>query len=362
MEEHKHRACIHFLKLSGKFPETFLESWRKVEHELKDTYDALDLKWKEATGDQFPELMITDGCFMLEILRATIEDVNDYVPNDPIFSIDRRKFIEPYISQDMLLLENQLPMQVLYKLVADVNNGKEDYVNHLIGEFYFPGENKTFTGLGKCLHVLDVFRRGLLMEPEEVQPDLETEPIIIRSATELQEAGIRFKPSKTNSLKDIHFDRGLLELPLITVDDTTKSTFLNAMTFERLHSKVGNEVTSYVIFMDKINNIEQDVALLHAKGIIQNYIGSDKAVANLFNSLCKEVTLPSNISLDVVPKKIDEYCNKSWNKWMYNLNHWRANLNRTYFSSPWAALSLIGATFLFALTVLQTVYIVLAYY
>ncbi|XP_010034414.2 UPF0481 protein At3g47200 [Eucalyptus grandis] len=312
--------------------------------------------------------MITDGCFMLEIMRTAIGEKNDYAPNDPIFGIHRLECIAPYISRDMLLLENQLPILVLYKLVAVENNGKEDDVNELVRKFYFPDEKRKFTVLGRRLHVLDVFRKGLLMKPEEVQHEWElymgpedmkkiyakkTEPII-RSAIELNEAGIKFKES-TNSLKDISFASGVLKLPVIIVDDTTESMFLNAMTFERLHSKAWNEVTSYVTFMDKIINNEQDVALLHTQGIIHNDFGSDKAVATLFNSLCTEVTLPSNENLDGVQQRISEHCKKDWNLW-------RAHLKRKYFRSPWTMLSLAAAIFLFALTIMQAVYTVLRYH
>ncbi|KAK3409286.1 hypothetical protein EUGRSUZ_J01419 [Eucalyptus grandis] len=371
MEEHKHRALLHFLKRSGKSLECVFESLRKVAHELEDSYDNLDQKkWKEGTGGKFLELMVTDGCFMLEIMRtaASSEKNNGYAPNDPIFSIHRLEYIAPYISRDMLLPENQLPILVVYKLVAVENIGKEDDVNELVRKFYFPHEKRKFTVLGRRLHVLDVFSKGLLMKPEEVQHERElymgpedmkkisakkTAPII-RSATELNEAGIKFKKSKTNSLKDISFARGVLKLPVIEVDDTTESMFLNVMTFERLHIGAGNEVTSYVTFMDKIINDRQDVALLHTEGIIQNDFGSDKAVAKLFNSLCTYVTLPSDENLDGVQQKISEHCKKDWNKW-------RAHLNRTYFRSPWTILSLTAAIFLFALTIMQAVYTVLRY-
>ncbi|KAK3409599.1 hypothetical protein EUGRSUZ_J01712 [Eucalyptus grandis] len=379
MEEHKHRALLHFLKRSGKSLECVFESLRKVAHELEDSYDNLDQKWKDGTGGKFLELMITDGCFMLEIMRTEISreknngyapnDNNGYAPNDPIFSIYRLEYIAPYIKRDMLLLENQLPMLVLYQLVAIANDDKEDDVNELIGKFYFPHENKKFTGLGRCLHVMDVYRKGLLMKSEEVQHERElemgpedmnisarkTEPII-RSAIELTEAGIKFKNSKTNSLKDISFARGFLKLPVIKVDDTTGSKFRNVMTFERLHiGETGNEVTSYVTFMDKIINDRKDVGLLHTEGIIQNDFGSNKAVAKLFNSLCTDVTLPSNENLDGVQQNISEHCKKDRNKW-------RAHLNRTYFRSPWTILSLTAAIFIFALTIMQAVYAVLRYY
>ncbi|KAL3719700.1 hypothetical protein ACJRO7_004647 [Eucalyptus globulus] len=398
MEEHKHRACDRFLERSGKSLEPFFESLRDAARDLKESYDALNGKWKEDRGDHFLELMIRDGCFMLEIMRATTaeKEKNDYAPNDPIFSTHRLAYITPYIRRDMLMLENQLPMLVLYQLVAVESNGEErdEYINktnNLVLSFY--SLDTSITGMGRCLHVADVFRKGRLREPQKVQhkkinvgpeagegdkssldtciPGMghvvdvfrkclpkktkEVQHGIIRSATELKETGIQFQKSLTRSLKDISFARGVLKLPAIMVDDTTKSELLNLMTFERLHIGTGNEITSYTKFMDNIINNERDVALLHAQGIIQNSIGCDDAVADLFNSLCKEVTVGPNSSLDAVQKKISEYCEKPWNRW-------RANLRHTYFGSPWSALSLIAAIFLFALTIIQTIFIVLTYY
>ncbi|KAF8010259.1 hypothetical protein BT93_J1024 [Corymbia citriodora subsp. variegata] len=362
MEEHKHRVLLHFLERSGKTLKRFLSSLRKVAQDLEEEYDTLDLKWKEGGGGRFLELMIMDGCFMLEIMRTTIEKKHGYAPNDPIFSIPRLEYITPYIRRDMLMLENQLPIIVLYELVAIESDytKNDEYVNTLILKFCSPSMH--ITRMGKCLHVVDVFRKGLLMstkkdqhEPESVGLEATEEPEqiiqlaneepeqIIRSATELNEAGIQFTTSLNSSLKDIFFKRGVLSLPVIKVDDTTESIFLNLMTFE-----------SYITFMDNIINDEKDIALLHGQGIIQNGVGSNKAAAKLFNSLCKEVPLPSNKSLEVVQKKISKYCAKSW-------NGWRATLNRLYFKNPWSMLSLIAAIFLFALTIVQTVYAVLSY-
>ncbi|KAF8010335.1 hypothetical protein BT93_J1074 [Corymbia citriodora subsp. variegata] len=118
MEEHKHRACCRFFQRSGKSLELFLDSLRNVEDKLEDSYNALCPKWEEGMGDRFLMLMIMDGCFMLEVMRAAM--INE--PSDPIFGTHR--YIMPYIRRDMLMLENQLPMLVLYQLVA-VYDGKE---------------------------------------------------------------------------------------------------------------------------------------------------------------------------------------------------------------------------------------------
>lgn len=124
MEEHKHRALLHFLKRANKPLQVFVESLAEVVQVLKDSYHPLDISWQEDTS-RFLQLMILDGCFMLEILRIATHALDDYATNDPIFSSHGKLYIIPYIMRDMLMLENQLPLLVLVKLVA-VEIGKEE--------------------------------------------------------------------------------------------------------------------------------------------------------------------------------------------------------------------------------------------
>jgi len=56
-----------------------------------------------------------------------------------------------------------------------------------------------------------------------------------------------------------------------------------------------------------------------------------------------------------VLEEVNKYYDKRWNMW-------RANLIHTYFRNPWVALSLIAAVFVFALTIIQTVYSVLDFH
>ncbi|OMP05389.1 hypothetical protein COLO4_08884 [Corchorus olitorius] len=362
MEEHKQRALLHFLKRSQKPLNLFLNSLAQEVTKLKECYDVLDPVWQD--DNKFLQLMILDGCFMLEVVRSATHTMLDYAANDPIFSNHGKVHIMPFIKRDMLMLENQLPMQLLDILVAvDSNRTKDqEFVNKLILKFCSP--NTPILSMGCCLHVLDVYRKSLLRDIPGHGSQRKRKPRnihhndgddIIGSATELNEAGIRFKKSNTVSLKDITFHGGVLKLPVVIVDDATESMFLNLIAFERFHVGAGNEVTSFIFFMDNIIDSDKDVALLHSRGIIQNALGSDKAVANLFNSLSKDITLDPDSSLDEVHKKVNRYCKKAWNEW-------RANLIHTYFRNPWAILSLIAAIFLFALTIAQTVYTVYPFY
>ncbi|KVH87574.1 UPF0481 protein At3g47200-like [Cynara cardunculus var. scolymus] len=374
MEENKHRALLHFLKRYKKPFKCYVDAVMEVVDDLRHSYSSLDQKWNQDTCG-FVKMMILDGCFMLEILRTATtqvgdsenpdDDVDDYASNDPIFSNHGKLYIMPYLKRDMLMLENQLPMLLLNKIVAvakdekDPNQHDDEFVNKMMQKFCSP--NTRITKMGKCLHPLDVYRKGLLWE----NPHHKKKPItksyhrlvieegeeIVRSATELYEAGIRFKKTKSRSLKGISFHGGVLKLPPVMVDDATESLFLNLIAFERLHVGAGNEVTSYIFFMDNIIDHANDVNLLHSQGIIQNAIGSNKAVAKLFNSLSKDITLEPESELDIVHNQVHNYCKKPWNEW-------RANLIHTYFRSPWAILSVFAAVLLFALTIVQTVYTV----
>ncbi|KAF7847340.1 hypothetical protein BT93_L3070 [Corymbia citriodora subsp. variegata] len=351
MEEHKRRARHHFIERSGKPPEHFFDSLRE-----------LDQKWKqgssEGTTDPFLELMITDGCFMLEILRFIANMVNDYAFNDPIFSDHGKLYQMMYIRVDMLMLENQLPMLVLDRLVNVGNNvlKGDGIIEWLILCFCSP--SKPITSLGGCRHVLDVLWESMLMKLEkknEVGRHYDPESFQLASATELSEHGILFKKSETNSLNAISFAGGVLTLPSIWVDDNRKSMFLNLMAFERSPAGAGNEVMSYIYFMDHLISNGQDIALLRTQGIIVNILYSDEAAAKMFGSLAKSVIIGPNCSFIDVFEEVNKYYNKRWNMW-------RANFIRTYFANPWVTSSLIAAVFLFALTTIHTVYSVLGYY
>ncbi|KAE9454727.1 hypothetical protein C3L33_13365, partial [Rhododendron williamsianum] len=369
MEKHKRRALLHFLKKSGKPLASYVAALAEVAPNLKDSYGSLNSFWEHDT-DGFLMMMILDGCFMLEVLRTwTSQRTHDYSHSDPIFSEHGKLHVVPYIRRDMMMLENQLPMLLLTTLLAVENEETqqdEESVNKLIREFCFP--NPWFPldfRIGKCLHLLDVYRSSLLMEDTVKRAKrrilrngnptaLTGGNEIIRSAMELSDAGIRFKKSRSASLNDISFTGGVLSLPPIVVDDTTESTFLNLIAFERFHVNfAGSEVTSYIFFMSKIIESAEDVSLLRARGIIKNALGSDNDVSILFNSLSKDVTLDQDTSLYGLHGEVNRY----WKE-----RRVRVYLMKNYFRNPWAMLSLIGAVFLFFFMIAQAAYTIISYH
>ncbi|MFQ6630472.1 hypothetical protein Gotur_009104 [Gossypium turneri] len=109
-------------KITGKPLRSFVESLAKDLQQLRDCYELLDSRWQD-DDHKFMQLMILDGCFMLEISCLDTHTMEDYAETDPIFSNHGQIHIIPFIKRDMLMLENQLPMQVLHSLVDVDSNG-----------------------------------------------------------------------------------------------------------------------------------------------------------------------------------------------------------------------------------------------
>uniref|UniRef100_A0A0E0BJZ0 Uncharacterized protein n=1 Tax=Oryza glumipatula TaxID=40148 RepID=A0A0E0BJZ0_9ORYZ len=409
MEAHKRRALRHLLRRAARPLADFVAAVEAVADRLEAAYLDLGDGWRRGGGEggeareRFLEMMIVDGCFLLEVMRAAAavspatpapaavgkphaaaaakEEEEDYAENDPVFSRHGVLYMVPYIRRDMLMLENQLPLLVLERLlfveteranVAHSRVSNEDHINRMVLRFLSPSARTPALGTPLGHHPLDALRRSML-HGEYQSPrrghagawahrrDIirsaadDGSGDIIRSAVELYEAGIRFRRARTDSLHDVRFRHGVLAMPPVAVDDSTEYMLLNMMAFERLHPGAGNDVTAYVFFMDSIIDSAKDVALLSSKGIIQNAVGSDKAVAKLFNSISKDVVLEPESVLDGVQRQVNAYCRQPWNMW-------RANLIHTYFRSPWAFMSLAAAMFLLVMTIMQTVYTVMSFY
>ena len=68
--------------------------------------------YQEPIDDEFMEIMIIDGCFLIELFR---KEADSYLRSmdDPIFNM---ACMHQYLYHDLLLLENQLPWFILQNL------------------------------------------------------------------------------------------------------------------------------------------------------------------------------------------------------------------------------------------------------
>ncbi|KAJ6733162.1 PROTEIN putative (DUF247)-RELATED [Salix koriyanagi] len=390
MDTHKWRWLHHVMQRPNQDIELYLYTAREMEAKARSCYEGpINL-----SSNEFVEMMVLDGCFMLELFRGVAEGFKKlgYPRNDPVLA-------SMYcIERDMIMLENQLPLFVLDRFLRlQLNNSyQKGLLEQLALIFFYPltptptpmkkseipsGIAASFDPLSvlEDLHCLDVFRKSLLRpgpKPRSVQGGLhclhvfrksllrlwpkrrsvQGDHLYIPCVTELREAGIKFRKRKTDRFWDVKFKKGILRVPSLLIDDGTKSLFLNLIALEQCHFGCGNQITSFVVFMDCLINSPEDVAYLHYRCIIEHCLGSDADVADLFNQLGQQVVFNINDSyLSQLFKDVNRYYNNKWHTW-------RASLKHKYFSNPWAIISLFAAVVLLLLTFTQTFFGVYAYY
>ena len=106
--------------------------------------------------------------------------------------------------------------------------------------------------------------------------------------------------------------------------------------------------------MDRLIDSEKDVSLLRRMGIVENMLGSDKEVAELFNGLCKGVAVPEldkHIFEGLKPKVIQHYRDK------YKVQF--AEFLEKYLSSPWKIAALVGAILGLLFNAVQTIILII---
>ncbi|KAH7858202.1 hypothetical protein Vadar_021239 [Vaccinium darrowii] len=187
-------------------------------------------------------------------------------------------------------------------------------------------------------------------------PDMEKRWDYIRCATELHEAGIRFKKAKHTPLFDIKFINGAIEIPQFAVEEKTDTIFRNLIAHEEHLRHAGPKcITDYLTFLCCLINSAKDVSLLRRCGILNNMLGDDEAVSAFFSkaSTCVFVSRGGFCYYEVF-RDINVYC-----KCRHNV--WTAKLRRDYFNSPWKIISFLGVVFLLLLSFAQTMLSGLAY-
>ncbi|XP_031248445.1 UPF0481 protein At3g47200-like, partial [Pistacia vera] len=244
MEDHKMRFMKHFLKRRSEREEDvkkYVEALRALEKEARDHY--ADGDDEGITSDEFLTMMLLDGCFILELLHRFMEklrprtDSNDNQERGTLFS----GLIIKRLGRDLLLVENQLPFCVLQKLFSitarEGNYSLEDMIL-----CFFSYSRKRNLGSINC----GTWR----IKPPPSQnngkfnSNRNTKNMkFMRCATELKEAGIKFRKGKEDSLFAIKFKNGVMEIPRLEIRGETESIFRNLIVYEN-YSTNENEINT----------------------------------------------------------------------------------------------------------------------
>lgn len=358
------------------------EAMQILEEKTRACYSGI---YRRLSSEEFVEMMVVDGCFVVELLRLYHQRVNPQsygvaTEYDPIFTNPRTLTA---LRRDLLLLENQLPFFVLEKLYELINkNNKIDHqhavpLEVLAFTFFDPllpqrnAASKLDTNNTKAHHLLDVFHSTFLKSVNEkvpkkgksevesrLNPNRSMRGLVRHFASELQEAGMQFKKRKGHDLLDIEFDHNTLRVPQLSIDDNTISLLLNFVAYEMSVQHPEPFFTNYLMFWDSLVNSPGDIQIFRKHGIIF-HMGSEKEVVELFMK-CRELIHDPDLGyLYNEIKEVNEYCERYYES-KYRV--WWRSLIRERFSSPWTCLSLFAAIILLLLTLLQTFYTVYAYY
>ncbi|XP_059439864.1 UPF0481 protein At3g47200-like [Corylus avellana] len=382
MEKHKLRYFKDFFQRT-----TLKKSQKDLASIIAAKEETIRHCYSEECGlesKDFVKMILLDAIFIIELfLRLTEKRENDYIPSKP--------WLEHGIYYDLIVLENQLPFFVLEDLhksaffdSSSLSHRQGDTPFRELSLLYFSrnGKHKNSDIYGNVNHFTDLLRYFFL--PPKLLRDsfLPPKPSHqgpldhLYSATELDEAGLKFKAIKDDrSLVDIKFPENkflkccpcfnlswllaclpclkcfpclegmerFLQVPCFEVDDSTEALLRNLMALEQCHYPFHGYICSYVLLLDFLINTEKDVALLVDKKVIVNRLGSNTAVADLINNLCTEIEVTGSYYSDLCTN-INVYRDNPW-------NHVMASMKSVYFPDFWrgtaAVVGLIVLTFTF---------------
>ncbi|XP_073135809.1 UPF0481 protein At3g47200-like [Henckelia pumila] len=355
MEEHKLRYLRSLVEHQKVNIAVFVSAIGEMEQEARKCY-AEPIRLDAA---QFTEMLVLDGCFIIELVRKFSMVRSEEHENDPIF---RRGWMMNSLMHDLILFENQIPFSVLCKLfyLISIPNNHNQLIQQVLRFFHgiFPGKgcrlsvDKSPNEIKHLLELIHISWRppSTMSGTDDSAKHRERKWRFINSATELRNANVKFKNSGKDSLFDIKFDNGNLLVPPLLIEDKTESFFRNLIAYEQYFEDRSNYVTDYVKFLDSLINSLADVEILCHHGIIDNWRGDGKMVSNMFNKLDQFVTysVPEQFMYSEIFESVNAHCERRRNKWM-------AKLKQHHLNSPWAIMSIVAALVLLLLTATQTV-------
>ncbi|KAL5741017.1 hypothetical protein ACOSQ2_030197 [Xanthoceras sorbifolium] len=351
IEEHKWRylgSLLNRMKSKNIGLEDFLKAVEPLESKAREFYaESINLD-----TDEFVELMVLDGLFVVELFRK-VADLVKFETDDPIVTMT---WILPFFYRDFLRIENQIPYFVL-ECLFDMSRMPEEQSGPTLAtlalQFFNHATQRLDDEIAKHhnlrgRHLLDLVRTSFTQSDQILSIRKHTPTHVIHSISKLRRAGIKLNPVKAESFLVIKFRHGVIDMPTITIDDFMTSFLLNCVAYEQCHSSCSKHITTYATLLDYLINTTKDVEYLCDHNIIENNLGTDAEVARFINNMGKDVAFDIDMCyLSRLFNDVHEYYRNSWHvQW--------ASFKYTYFDTPWSFISALAALILLLLTVAQT--------
>jgi len=190
--------------------EDFVQLLKSSEETIRSFYAA------PINGDDFLKMILVDACFIIEFFLR-------FNYGGPFLL---EPWMEEYISVDLILMENQLPFFVLEQLYSVTGMDRQLPSFLEICFFYFRNYGLGVVGspvIENPKHITDCLRSSIisssmvgLQNPKESQKFIKS----VYSASQLQEAGLKFKVRPNQSLLDLTYsEHGVLNMPILNIYD-----------------------------------------------------------------------------------------------------------------------------------------------
>ncbi|XP_050379435.1 UPF0481 protein At3g47200-like [Argentina anserina] len=379
---------------SNKWLEKCIETIQGLDKMIRRCY----IEEIDCTDYELAEMMLVDGCFILELFLRFDRTLNymklEDKRSDPVL---KSAWNMTALKHDLALLENQIPffiLEILYNAIRPRIKNSCDVPESVISlalSFFKPMSKKTRKEepLGtECRHLLDLLHRFYFLPSSfsGIDNDLEQNTGLKNKddstthlefcpakqkwgfnhcASKLLESGVKFRVATSTakeSLLDIDFNQqsGEIHMPKLLVHDATSFSLLrNLIAFEQCSLNSTNSVTSYAFLMRSLISSSRDSQVLEKIGIIEHISNGDEGyLANRFQSILEGVDLMDDFRLREVCDKVNKY-HKSW----YSLirlgvffRKQRRILWANYLSSAWKVMSILAAVIILIFTSLQTYY------
>uniref|UniRef100_A0A6N2L347 Uncharacterized protein n=1 Tax=Salix viminalis TaxID=40686 RepID=A0A6N2L347_SALVM len=292
-----------------------LISIKNQEERLRNCYSEKSMLME--SSDDFANMILLDAIFIIQFFLESYDDENGPRSFKPRMTSD--------IREDLMLLENQLPLFIIEEIYVEVSKHSldnrhksfldlatcylRDYLHLEVVETSPGVERRHHTGCRDLMlcntrldikketspgvkkdtrHLTDLLRD--LMLSRAIQRNYSPDLVKLKySAIMLHKAGVRFQVTRDKCLVNIKFDNGVLKIPQLKVDHNFERLVRNAMAMEECLYEGEAYICSYIKFMDQLVDSAGDVGLLVQKDIILHWLGDDAAVSTMINNFCKNI-------------------------------------------------------------------------
>uniref|UniRef100_A0A0D3GDG1 Uncharacterized protein n=1 Tax=Oryza barthii TaxID=65489 RepID=A0A0D3GDG1_9ORYZ len=316
--------------------EHLVEQFARAERKVRAHYH----RYLDFSGETLAWMMVVDGAFLLEFLQifAAAEAAAGGGGGKPelrrvssrmahLVDFAGRKSAHNLILRDMLMLENQIPLFLLRKLLEPQCSSAEE-AGELLG--------RMVTGLMKELcpfkmmdnfPAIDVAKHAHLLE------------LLYH---------LLFAPTNGDATT-VSFDAktATLHLPVVTLDGSTTEVVLRNLVAYEASAATGPLVLArYTELMNGIIDTGEDVAALRRRGVVLNRMKSDGEAARLWNGMSRSVRLTKVAAMDAAVEGVNRYHGARWRVKA-------RRFMRRYVFGSWQLLTFLAAVLMLLLTTLQ---------